>query len=698
MRRDIRLLYLPLAIAITVSFSASTAQGETGLNDGIGIPLEGITAADVGLPEEDFVTPELAKKAMIKDYCRNIPESANEGISVIVEPWIIESLDNHPQPLGFYSVTITAGPNRPREFEEMIGRSRELYEECGSVTVNDDGTFSVTKDKEVYRNYYSFFNPDETYRTRFIPVNKNYNQTNYPCIFSDTPSLFVFEYPYMEAVAKEVLHTGEVNCVGYFMFYDSRYMAAFRSAESGETVYINPGGRYRVDVSDFDEMVSGLRRLKGDVDVFSHEYGPNKIGYWDFLDQKISDVEAIPPDPGLLINEFADFHDEKTGKKKEDSKTDGILLSPAEFDLTDWVSAALTTEIPDGCYCVHASCTEIVDAWCAGGFDYINPENEKGIELNDNVVPGYEHPYRDGDFEDYDFKHDIAEAWMDYLEERGGSQNDTDDGVFPAFNLFIDEKVKDYHKYPHPITAWVPNLLTQKFMNGDDFPYFPETDEGNNYWNPTESINWDIIEGKVSDQFGSPSYMIVLGGSESYGDGNWIPPAHAFSVVGYTNDDELICGTHVNGYVDYPGDPVYITEWWEIDLTDPDSFVNPEGQEWLYSNLWTEFIFLNGEGSDEGGGGGGDYGPLITEAYFENDVEGLTFVWLCTNITSISGFRVVIKDNEGRSTYESEVIETKDFSDKYEFVLKGVELRDGEGVFLNVLFESGNNFLQPFQS
>ena len=285
------------------------------------VTVEDITAEKLGLSEEDFVSPELAKKVALfrcLSYYRFWGKLQN-GISVIIEPWVIEFPYKSKRPLGLYSVIITAGEKRPRSYGELVSRARDLYTRYGSVKVNEDGTFEIVFDRDAYDDHYSWFNPDEIYASFYVPINKSYDDYCDEGSWA-APNHSVTHFPYMEEVARTVLGCEEVKCLGYYG--PNAIMVIKMGNDNGEVVYLEWKERTRTGwtgeywageerVSDMEHNLSRNIEPIYEDNLFDKEVGPSQTGTWDFIDGAINSFDVYPDNAELLIDEYVKFREGK---------------------------------------------------------------------------------------------------------------------------------------------------------------------------------------------------------------------------------------------------------------------------------------------------------------------------------------------------------------------------------------------------
>lgn len=87
------------------------------------IPVEGLTAEKVGIPAEDFITPEEAKEVAVKYFNHfgcGLERPASEGQTIIV-PWVIEDWNKYEPEIfmGYYEITVYNGTKRFNSYEEL---------------------------------------------------------------------------------------------------------------------------------------------------------------------------------------------------------------------------------------------------------------------------------------------------------------------------------------------------------------------------------------------------------------------------------------------------------------------------------------------------------------------------------------------------------------------------------------------------
>ena len=86
------------------------------------VPVEGLTAEKVGIPAEDFVTPEEAKEVAVKYFndFGGVIELASESQTLIL-PWVIEDWNKYEPEIfmGYYEITVFNGTNRFESYEEL---------------------------------------------------------------------------------------------------------------------------------------------------------------------------------------------------------------------------------------------------------------------------------------------------------------------------------------------------------------------------------------------------------------------------------------------------------------------------------------------------------------------------------------------------------------------------------------------------
>jgi hypothetical protein len=285
-----------------IIFSVSAkAEGEYELLQSVSIPSEGITALDLGLSEDDFVTPELAKKVAIYESLLDIPDGADEGISIIIEPYIVNCLHFYAEPMAFYSVIITGGSDRPRTYEELIDRAKELCTDEDSVIVNGDGTWDYTPS----RYSMDFRTPERRagYFSCLVSANKNHNDLTWPAIGYGKPSKFNRLYPYAEEVAKTVLDSKDVSAQGFVKGYNGDMYIVFVNRDNTTAVVGIVGGRplkyytgeYPLKTAFLieNQPVEPQEPLR----EFDYKNRPKNIGLWERIDDVISDPDSLPSDP-----------------------------------------------------------------------------------------------------------------------------------------------------------------------------------------------------------------------------------------------------------------------------------------------------------------------------------------------------------------------------------------------------------------
>jgi len=86
------------------------------------IAVDGITAEKVGVPTEDFVTPEEAKAIAVKYFNKfgGVEKAATEGQAIIL-PWVIEDWNKYEPEvfMGYYEITVYNGDKRLESYKDL---------------------------------------------------------------------------------------------------------------------------------------------------------------------------------------------------------------------------------------------------------------------------------------------------------------------------------------------------------------------------------------------------------------------------------------------------------------------------------------------------------------------------------------------------------------------------------------------------
>lgn len=98
------------------------------------IPIKDITAAKLGIPEEDFVSPELAIKSAIFEICHN------EGgdFTAVIFPYAIRHIDNYNPPFYTYEVSVFEGSNPDLSHDDIYTYFAEKASNS-EITLTDRG-------------------------------------------------------------------------------------------------------------------------------------------------------------------------------------------------------------------------------------------------------------------------------------------------------------------------------------------------------------------------------------------------------------------------------------------------------------------------------------------------------------------------------------------------------------------------------
>lgn len=258
-----KLLYVVTALA---------AQGAAWVH--AAIPVEGITAEKVGIPAEDFVTPEAAKAVAVwyfnKHFNRSYPVGSG---NTVVLPWIIESWNQYKPPtvMAYYEITVFSGY---KTFDTMEGLdvTVKAYVDAyinRATVVNDELLlpYALLSREDLTQELFD----DSDVMTCWVPLNKAGKTRIYRCF--DVAIGFDFLIPH---IGKKVL----TNLYGFeTVDYEKTVWFGFPDAFSifqvggGRRVYIQTSdkeNKYRIftNEADFDKYYEAN---KGTINLKSIE-------------------------------------------------------------------------------------------------------------------------------------------------------------------------------------------------------------------------------------------------------------------------------------------------------------------------------------------------------------------------------------------------------------------------------------------
>jgi hypothetical protein len=149
----------------------------TTVNSFAAVPVENLTAEKLGIPAEDFISPEEAKKiaAPLRD-----PLAGDYVVeNAIIFPWLIESRDNYEPEIimGFYEVTVYSGKERYATYDALDAKVEEYLRSTDPLVYVRDGAWHVEPRDLLSRDdlTHELFG-DADVVTYWVPINKKFGQ------------------------------------------------------------------------------------------------------------------------------------------------------------------------------------------------------------------------------------------------------------------------------------------------------------------------------------------------------------------------------------------------------------------------------------------------------------------------------------------------------------------------------------------
>ncbi len=141
------------------------------------VPVENLTAEKLGIPAEDFISPETAKKiaAPLRD-----PLAGDYVVeNAIIFPWLIESWDDYEPEIvmGFYEITVYSGEKRYATYDALNAKVEEYLRSVEPLIYVRDGEWHVEPRDLLSRDDLTreLFG-DSDVVTYWVPINKKYGQ------------------------------------------------------------------------------------------------------------------------------------------------------------------------------------------------------------------------------------------------------------------------------------------------------------------------------------------------------------------------------------------------------------------------------------------------------------------------------------------------------------------------------------------
>jgi hypothetical protein len=141
------------------------------------IGVDGLTAEKLGIPPENFVTPDEAKDRAVRFF--NHKWTSGEQTfpeNVIVFPWIIEDWNNYEPEIymGYYEITVYSGPRRDIDYDATVRAIEEYVEPLIGYVILENGILKLPSGLVDTENLTRrVFGESEVMVCR-IPVNKVY--------------------------------------------------------------------------------------------------------------------------------------------------------------------------------------------------------------------------------------------------------------------------------------------------------------------------------------------------------------------------------------------------------------------------------------------------------------------------------------------------------------------------------------------
>lgn len=538
-------------LLIAFTFTAAVIPSST-----VGaIAVDSITAEKVGIPAEDFVTPEEAKTIAVAYFNKYEDRDHPVGVSnTVILPWIIESWNEFKPDtfMAYYEITLYSGSRNfetAPQMDAIIRRYVNNY--IGEANVKNNVLtlpYALLSREELNRELFG----NSEVLTCWVPLNKASNMNIHSGF--DVAIGFEFLVPY---VGKEVLSkfygfdTVDYERTIWFSFLDA--FSIFK-VDGGRQVYLQTCD---------DE---NIWRIFTNEAIFNDYFETNK---------STINLDAINREGGW---------EPPNSRTQSRNTTNGLDELPNSDD-------HLKTYVPnlyqgtyggEQRYCGEIAMANLIAFWCGGGyFDGLVPPHP-GIELRFN--PGaYLWPYRSY-YKYTTFVSDIVvhldnnhgikpgKAYVKLAAQRLGT----------GFNSFIGHDIREFHDFPELNYNCVKCNPNQQYVdeNGPPqaYPNLPAF-----YWDPTDDNHWEyikiilafgqeIVVGSVTYDFrGWPIWMNTVWGKTGSG---WCR-FHAYTVYGYDDSGHTVkCKTSI------PTQP-------EIDLK-----LHSCAQEYGYDVMYTEFIFV----------------------------------------------------------------------------------------------------------
>lgn len=230
----------------------------TTVNSFAAVPVENLTAEKVGIPPEDFISPETAKKlvAPLRD-----PLAGDYVVeNAILFPWVTEDWNVYEPDIknGFYEVTVYSGKPQYGSFDELNEKLEKYLAENPPLIYVRDGEWHVRPPdllgrEDITRELFGYSEVVSYY----VPMNKKLGHFKAPAfahaIGWNTLMLYVCDevvrrlYPGCDPVYKKSIAFGYLPGEIFFVYRaDGNKVFIQTSGEHNETrVFTNPYDFYK---------------------------------------------------------------------------------------------------------------------------------------------------------------------------------------------------------------------------------------------------------------------------------------------------------------------------------------------------------------------------------------------------------------------------------------------------------------------
>lgn len=533
-----------------------------------------LTAEEAEIPDNIFITPELAKKVAIIYAGSDTHWRDNElsNFSIIINPRIVMPGSLPKKRIGFYEIIFIANNDfKGAQYEGFLIPDIDVSAR-GSIGIPDlkGEWIEGERGKIDYTNFgyegfvteisdaYGFHVQREVFSV-YVPFRKDYIDYFY----SGQPTL-----------SNRVL--ADIIAGTYYRDDDFSLSSIYKS--KGNLVWF-------VYKSNNDPDIAIGRALGWDdcilpIDAFEEEFlGFPAIGNNEYYvtpnEVPWLELDSYPEEE--LFENADEIKDRFFNALIGLHKNDGTLgIPPPSYELDGWVpDLGYNSFDPDHYKCATTAAANVMGCYAAGGDDRAGDSYaEVGVEFDSGISGSW--PYRDNEWDEEYFLDDIRQK----MYQCGINETTSLSIVAAAINNFDWQYVRDWHN--HEIEDYYYDPFQQQWGEGGDVPDYPVPDH---YWDPLAYSNFDAIKGYMYAYPGRPAYIVAFVGT----NGAWVNPAHAMCAYGYMWNDAVYCRVGDSGI--YPRD-------WFFDLDDPSTFpINQSSGPFYY--MCTEWLFFTA--ADDGG-------------------------------------------------------------------------------------------------